>query len=203
MINKDWVGNSKSVYGTLGATNHAVDKDRHTHDLYTSDPKALEKFMTVYDLPRDIWEPSAGHGHLVKCLRDKGFNVVATDLYDYPEKFVEMDSGVDFFQCSKALAPNILTNPPYKLVTSYIVHALDILPSGGQLILLLKIQALEGKERFEKIYKNKNLKYVYVNISRVCCYKNGDMSCNDSSAVCYGWFVFEKGFTGEPVIRWC
>ena len=41
---KDWTGNSKSVYSTLGASNH-VDETRQPEDFYATDPVALEKLL--------------------------------------------------------------------------------------------------------------------------------------------------------------
>ena len=38
--------------------------------------------------------------------------------------------------------------------------------------------------------------------SRLACYKNGDMSVKPESAIAYAWYVWEKGFTGDPVIKW-
>lgn len=34
------------------------------------------------------------------------------------------------------------------------------------------------------------------------CYKNGDMTGKSESAIAYAWYVWEKGFTGDPVIKW-
>ena len=31
---------------------------------------------------------------------------------------------------------------------------------------------------------------------------NGDFDSIGGSAAAYAWFVWEKGFKGEPVIRW-
>ena len=33
-------------------------------------------------------------------------------------------------------------------------------------------------------------------------YKNGEFEKYQSNAVAYGWYIWEKGFNGEPVIRW-
>lgn len=43
---------------------------------------------------------------------------------------------------------------------------------------------------------------VYISRSRLACYKNGDMSVKPESAIAYAWYVWEKGFTGDPVIKW-
>lgn len=45
---KDWTGNSKSIYTTLGASNH-TDKVRETNDYYATEPKAAELLLEVED----------------------------------------------------------------------------------------------------------------------------------------------------------
>ena len=79
--------------------------------------------------------------------------------------------------------------------------ALDLVANGYYVIMFLKIQFLEGKER-RKLFDKYPPKYVYVNSARQICYLNGDDSKKMSSAACYCWFVWEKGFKGEPIIRW-
>lgn len=41
---KDWTGNKKTTFVTLGASNHS-DKERESNDYYATDPKSLEKFL--------------------------------------------------------------------------------------------------------------------------------------------------------------
>ena len=31
---------------------------------------------------------------------------------------------------------------------------------------------------------------------------NGDFEKYKAAAVCYCWFIFEKGFSGDPTIKW-
>ena len=40
----DWTGNSKSIYTTLGASNH-TDKDREQNDCYATDPIAIDVLL--------------------------------------------------------------------------------------------------------------------------------------------------------------
>ena len=67
--------------------------------------------------------------------------------------------------------------------------------------MFLKIQFLEGKER-RKLFDKYPPKYIYVNSSRQLCLLNGDDTNKISSAVCYCWFIWEKGYKGDPIIRW-
>lgn len=46
-------------------------------------------------------------------------------------------------------------------------------------------------------------KYVYVASGRIQCAKKGDFNLLKSgTAVAHAWFIWEKGFKGEPILRW-
>ena len=44
---KDWIGNKKSTFVQLGASNHS-EKEREKRDFYATDPKALEIFLDKF-----------------------------------------------------------------------------------------------------------------------------------------------------------
>ncbi len=67
--------------------------------------------------------------------------------------------------------------------------------------MFLKLQFLEGKGR-KVLFDRMELKTVYVSRSRIICAKNGNFESVTSSAVAYAWFQFQKGYKGNPVIRW-
>lgn len=76
--------------------------------------------------------------------------------------------------------------------------------------MFLKLTALEGQDRFDRVYSIYPPKKIYVFSKRITCAKNGEFEVMDkggklkkiSSAVCYAWYVWEKGFTGETIIEW-
>lgn len=67
--------------------------------------------------------------------------------------------------------------------------------------MFLKIQFLEGQAR-KKLFEKYPPKYVYVNSKRQLCAMNGKFEKYNATAICYCWFIWEKGWKGEPVIRW-
>lgn len=208
-MEKDWTGNSNSIYKTLGASNH-TDKERENDDFYATDPVAIDKLLKKVHLPQNIWECSAGQGHLSKKLTEHGYNVISTDLID--RGFCQ--SGVDFLKTEKLPFGEydvkrgdvcILTNPPYKMHLEFVKHALDILPDGCPAIFLLKTQALEGKKRYETLYQHGYLKYVFQFTERLLCAKNAnfdEMIAGGGSAVSYAWFWFEKGLKWDTTLYW-
>ena len=190
-----------------------------------TDPKALELFLDRIDkdgikLNNYIWECACGEGNLSKVLKSRGYTVFSSDLIDRGyndltmdflqytsktkivyrtlDKFWEdkiIDGPVDYVRL------DILTNPPYKYALDFVKHALEIQADGYYTIMLLKIQFLEGKERY-KFFQENPPKYVYVHSERQKCAINNQFENIKSSAVCYAWFIWEKGFKGDTIVRW-
>lgn len=200
---KDWTGNSKTTFVTLGASNHS-ETERELNDFYATDPNSLEIFLKAlkrdgFELHKNIWECACGQGHLSEVLKRHDYNVISTDLIDrgYSEE-LPMDFLNETFEDFDG---DILTNPPYKYAKEFVEKAVTDLKDGCYCVMFLKIQFLEGQSR-KKLFDKYPPKYVYVNSARQTCYINGDMSKKLGSATCYCWFIWEKGFTGEPIIRW-
>ena len=80
------------------------------------------------------------------------------------------------------------------------VKAVEILKPGRKMALFLRLQYLEGKSSYTKRFKENPPKTIYVFINRQSASKVDDFTV--SSAVAYCWFVWEKGFKGDPVIKW-
>lgn len=196
---KDWSGNSKATFSTLGASNHS-DKERELYDYYATDPKAAVLLMEQEEFSAVIFEPACGEGHLAEQFKKAGYHVVASDLikrnYDcYVQNFFDIPTDPKW-KC------DIVTNPPYNKAQEFIEHALNLVDDGFKVCMFLKIQFLEGKKRRE-LFKKYPPKTVYVSSSRIRCAMNGDFeNAIKSSAVCYAWFVWVKGYHGDPVIKW-
>lgn len=199
---KDWTGNKKSTFVMLGASNHS-EKERENNDYYATDPKALEIFLNKLKedgikLHNYIWECACGEGHLSKVLEKHGHKVWSTDLIDrgYGK------GNTDFLKSiPNEWVGDILTNPPYKYARQFVEKAMEVTRNSCYTIMFLKIQFLEGQARKE-MFKKYPPKYVYVNSERQLCAMNGEFDKYKATALCYCWFVWEKGFTGEPTIRW-
>ena len=138
---KDWTGNKKTTFVTLGASNHS-DKERESNDYYATDPKSLEIFLNKIQMDNihlcnQIWECACGEGHLSKVLENRGYKVYSTDLID--RGFGE--GNIDFLKYDgKKIHCDILTNPPYKYAKEFVKKSLDIQDIGYKTIMFLKIQ---------------------------------------------------------------
>lgn len=198
---KDWSGNGKSVFVTLGASNH-TDKEREPNDFYATDPIAIDKLVgSIGFIQSVVWECACGTGCLSERLKQYCRGVVSTDVidrgYGQVQDFLlakEIPSG-----CSC-----IITNPPYKLATEFILQALDLLPDGGRCIMFLKTTFLEGEKRHRLLFSKYPPQRILQFSKRVLCAKNAEFQKmrKVGSAVSYAWFVLEKGYKGETTITW-
>lgn len=185
------------------ATNPVHEK-RQNEDFYATDPKALEVFIEALErdgisLCKDIWECAVGAGHLSGLLENKEYNVKKSDIVDRGCN-AEIR---DFLTTDEKFDGDILTNPPFVLAEKFVEKAIEILENGKRLYLFLKIQFLEGQSR-AKLFQKYKPKYVYVNSKRQHTAMNGEFDKYGMSigTLCYCWFVWEKGWNGETVIRW-
>ena len=139
-----------------------------------------------------------GGGHLSKVLEQHGYNVRSTDLVyrGYGET-----EPLDFLNTKDVFDGDIVTNPPYKYALEFVRKSLDIVKHGNKVAMFLKLQFLESKSR-KKLFLDSPPKTVYVCSSRIDCAANGEFETHKASAMAYAWFVWEKGFKGDPSIKW-
>lgn len=202
---KDWTGNAKSVFTCNGASNHS-EGERQEHDYYATQPKAVEILLKEEGFNHYVWECACGGGHISDVLKKNGYDVKSSDLYDRGYEGTEV---IDFFKVTKddikyEFSRDIITNPPYKYAKEFVEHALDISMYGTKVAMFLKLTFLESQAR-RALFEKYPPKIVYVSSSRLQCAKNGDFEKYGKgvgTAVAYAWFVWEKGYKGEPRIRW-
>lgn len=184
---------ARNAIKTLGASNHA-EHERQVDDYYATDPIALELLLEEGIELDSVLEPCCGEGHLSKVMIEDGIDVTSSDLID--RGFGSVKSIFDYTEWYG----DILTNPPYKDAQKVIEHCLNIIPDGRKVVMFLKLQFMESKGR-KDFFINSPLKELYVSSSRIKCAINGDFS-GGSSAVAYAWYVWEKGYTDKPCIKW-
>ena len=202
---KDWTGNKKSVFSTIGAAGHSKE-NREEHDFYATDPKAIDRLLTKVILPKHVWEPACGMGHLSNRLRALGYDVYASDIVDRGAN----DTTGDFFEITPPTEFGndfcILTNPPFRYAVDFVNRAFNLLPEGCLLCLFLKTTWLESRHRWEKIFKEQRPQMVLQLIDRILCAKNGEFERSrkelGAGAQAYAWYIWEKGKYDSTMIDW-
>ena len=192
--------NIHKVYTTLGASNHSK-LERVENDYYATSPIAVRMLLEKEKFSPNIWECASGGDHIVKVLKEYGYNVWATDIIDRTGH-TEI---LDFLQSDIKYDGDIITNPPYTLAQTFVEKALDSVTDGHKVAMYLRLLFLEGKKR-QQLFRQRNLKTVYVAAARMGCGANGKFYDQEreyeGGSVAFAWFIWEKGYVGDPVIKW-
>lgn len=190
----------------MAARNNAKT-ERDQNDYYATDPTTVEKFLAHISIDNiklkgRVWECACGKGHISEVLKKYSYKVFSSDL-------IERGYGlgnIDFLKADEVPygVETIITNPPYKYASEFVTHALNIIPNDGMVIMYLKDRFLEGIKRYNNIFKNTPPRYVYCHVNRQKCAMNGDFKeyCENSGSQFYIWVIWQKGYNGEPILRW-
>lgn len=187
---------------TLGASNLS-QKQRSNRDFYATDPKTINALLEIETFSNNIWEPAAGTGNITKALETFGYTVYSTDIAKYEDESGYRVAELDFLQNQleeNSFKGDIVTNPPYSLAKDFVLKALSLVTSGHKVCMLLRLQFLEGQDRYTQLFSQGGLQKVYVFTNRQVCSATNDFTAG--SAIAFAWFIWKKGYTGEPVIRW-
>lgn len=195
-MSKDWIGNKKSTFVTLGASSHS-NNERQQEDYYATEPKAVEELLKIETFCGSILEPACGEGHISEVLKRNGYHVVSRDLVDRGYGDVADFLSID----NTRWDGDVITNPPYRYAQEFVEKALQIVPKGRKIAMFLRLQFLEGKKRKE-LFIQTPPKTIWVSSSRLRCAINGDFAHAGSSATAYAWFIWEKEYCGSTAVKW-
>lgn len=175
--------------------------DREENDYYATPPRAIDDLLNKIELDKKIWEPACGGGHLSSRLKENGYIVYSSDLID--RGYEDINEQYDFLSGKpRSFSGDIVTNPPFKYASEFIIRGLESIQAGHKVCMFLKLQFLEGQARKRNLFSRKELKYIFVYSKRITTAKNGDFDKYKSTALCNAWFVWEKGYKGLPSVDW-
>lgn len=182
---------AQSIVGTNKGMNNGVE--RPELDFYPTPRRGTSALLEVETFEGDIWECACGDGMMGKVLEEK-YKVVSTDIE--PRGY---GSELDFLKSADLLAPNIVTNPPFVIAQEFAEHALGL--GCNKLALLCKLAFLEGVARSSWL-ETTPLKAVYVFKRRLKFTRNGDENIKGGGMIAFAWFVWERGYSGKPMVEW-
>jgi hypothetical protein len=167
-----------------------------TDDFHETPQVTVEALLSVEEFTGPVWEPACGRGAISEVLIAHGHDVISTDLVDRSYGIV----GIDFLLEWQPRAPNIITNPPFKLALEFAQNALWL--STGKVALLLRLSWLESTTR-QPFFNGQPPIRLWVFAARLpMMHRDGWTGRKASSAIPHAWFVWERGYRGAPAIGW-
>lgn len=135
---------------------------------------------------RKIHECACGDGRMAEVIKAYGYDVISTDKFDYGYG----TPGVDFLEMKEAVAPIVITNPPFDQAQEFVEHGMGTLGLDGMALLLKSTwyhaacRATDFRKRFPPVVKFELTWRVDFNGKG-----RPTMEC--------AWFIWRKGFTGK------
>lgn len=127
----------------LAGRTYDGDSDAGVFDIHPTPAPWTHALLDDVDFHGSIWEPACGNGAMSKVIERAGYDVISTN---YPHQ--GYGKKLDFLQSQDPLGDNIVTNPPYKYNSEFIVKAIDLMSMvDGKVAMLLATHALGGVAR--------------------------------------------------------
>jgi hypothetical protein len=166
---------------------------RNQADFYQTPYSMTEQLFEIetFDPKGIISDPACGKMAIVKIIKNH-----------HPENkiyYIDLNEGNDFL-VKHPIVDYIITNPPFSLAFEFIQRAKEI--CCDKFCMLLRLEYLHGLNRYKsKIYEG--LKSVNIFIRRpMLSDKIRDDGKYTTGMITYAWYIWQKGYSAEPVIRW-
>ena len=178
------------------------NNERIPLDLYETPEFFIKELLKYEQFDNNILEPCCGNGRISKTLIDNNYNVRSCDIVKRSYECEERDF-LDNFNPIESSIYDIVTNPPYSLMNKFIYQATLI--AKNKFAFVGRIQLLESTSRYNLIYKEGcngfRLKKILVSTKRLQ-FITEDAKFRNGSPMCSCWFIFERNYSGDAIIKW-
>ena len=201
MERREVINGARSLMGSRQEPDDSLD--------YFPTPPFATRALLDHVLPKlgvmeikSAWEPACGEGHITGVLQEYGVQVYSTDIFDYNTEY--QDRLCDFLNpddYARHVKPDhydwIITNPPFgDNAIKFVLRGLDMARIG--VAMFFRSQwAVEGKERYEKLFCDRPPTLCAFFVERVNLRK-GYWDPNGGTATAYCWLVWIKGEQPSP-----
>jgi len=163
-------------------------------DFYPTPEWATQALLEQENFDGSIWECACGDGAMSEVIKQYGYNVYSSDLYErgYGE------GGIDFVSSNKKF-DNIITNPPFHSAEQFVSSG--IRNASKKFALLLRLAFLESARRQTEIFNLNPPARVWVFSERITFYPKGVVRKGNGTTA-YAWFVWDKAWIDNTELCW-
>lgn len=175
--------------------------DRDLHDWYVEPKRCSLALFNFMKFEGPIWDPACGMGRIVESAIELGHDSFGTDLI---ERSSYCEATFDFLSILPARKfSNIVSNPPFGIAEEFVQRALEIIPHGGKVAMILPLVWMAGFSTKRDWLPVSPLKKVLPISPRPSMPPGAVIVAGEkpgNGTKDFAWFVWEQGFTGEATI---
>lgn len=172
---------------------------RDPDDWYVEPAWTAERLFQVEPFVGRIWDPACGIGTIVKAAQAFGYDAAGSDKIARSECCV---SPMDFLDQVITLGENIVCNPPFGIAQRFVELALQ--RAAYKVAMLLPSDWLHGDKR-SRWLEGTPLYRVWFLTPRPSMPPGRVIQAGlkpGGGKEDFAWFVWLKGFDGQPSVRW-
>jgi hypothetical protein len=203
-------GNARARARRAAGSFGLMDFPRDPNDEYETPVEAVERLLRHESFAGGCWDSSCGRGNILSALRKclpAHEVIVGSDLYETAvaaalREICSVTFGQDFL--SAVAMPtgccNVIINPPFKSCDAHVRHALELLPGGGKVAALLRLNWIAARRRADLLSRLRTI----VIVGRLKMLPPGVPDLGHSGSVDFAWFVFAEasdGANGTRIVR--
>ena len=167
---------------------------RNKNENYLTPESMIQQLIDNFKINKkhSIFEPCASPEKTIeKVLIKNGFTNITNNVFIETKK--------DFLSYSGKKYNIIITNPPYKNANSFLLKSFDV--AKNYVIMLLPLDYLSGKQRFDTVYQNVFKLYkLFIFIRKPLLTNTSYGEKYNTGMTVYGWYIFKKNFKGNTTI---
>lgn len=191
----------------------ASSEHRSALDFYETPTVVTKAFLRAsgwHPKTNVVWEPAAGNGAIADVIKDffPGVTVVTSDIKQR-DRMLTMEGDFLKHQWGEGseylCVKDIITNPPFSHAQEFVEKALDLVT--GDIVMLLRLAFLETTQR-RALFEEKHLREVWVSSRRIhftspyLTQREKETGKKSNSGMAMAWFIFNRNYKGDPVIKW-
>jgi hypothetical protein len=168
------------------ANNFYIEPEWCSHRLFDVEP---------FHRSAPLLDPCCGTGRVASAAKAHGYKVIAIDVVDrgFP------GCRIQNFLERRSAPPSVVGNPPFPDMEAFARHALAI--GAGKVALLARTASMNAAHWLRELpFSHALLLTPRPSMPPGQFILNGGKPKGDRTDYC--WLIFERGYVGEPVIRW-
>lgn len=177
----------------MGQHSDGNSPDRDEHDFYETPRSFVAAMLEHEKFHVNVWEPAAGKHAISSVLKAAGYNCFCSDLVARVPEIAEQD----FLEVKEPLGRDIITNPPFKLMTEFAEQCERL--AFRKWALVMPLAGLNSSGRYKRIFSVHPLKAIYLaGRGQLIQAQRGQIQ----SQFTHIWTVFDKEHDGPPTFHW-